>query len=134
MPKPNRPTIEESAIAFLRMLSGANKSTSTITAYRTDLAQFASILLPCVSLLCISFLGCQRVTRGVSARRGGDVRATPGVVSVRHPARATRAMLPTVRGASRKVADTVRSKIATDSGAIELSTHPPRSPLLGARP
>ena len=129
MPKPNRPTIDESATAFLRMLSGVNKSTSTITAYRTDLAQFASILLTLYFLL-----GVSAGHQGSVGTTGGDVRATPGVVSVRHPARATRAMLPTVRGASRKVADTVRSKIATDSGAIELSTHPPRSPLLGARP
>src|SRR5688500_8086933 len=39
---------------------------------------FACILLPCVSLLCISFLGCQQDTRGVSARRGGGVVRTPG--------------------------------------------------------
>jgi integrase/recombinase XerC len=37
-------TIGESVTAFLRTLSGANKSPSTITAYRTDLAQFARFL------------------------------------------------------------------------------------------
>jgi hypothetical protein len=102
MPKLNRPTIDESVTAYLRRLASANKSTSTITAYRTDLAQLASILLPCVSLRCISFLGCQQDTRGLSARRGGDVRATPPLVPGRHPVRATRAVLPTVRDATRR--------------------------------
>jgi len=44
MPKANRPTIDATMTAFLRTLSGANKSASTITAYRTDLAQFARFL------------------------------------------------------------------------------------------
>jgi hypothetical protein len=39
MPKPNRPTTDATMTAFLRMLSGANKSASTIAAYRTNLAQ-----------------------------------------------------------------------------------------------
>lgn len=44
MPKADRPTIDATMTAFLRTLSGANKSASTITAYRTDLAQFARFL------------------------------------------------------------------------------------------
>jgi site-specific recombinase XerD len=40
----NRPTIDETLTAFLRMLSGANKSEATITAYRIDLTQFAHFL------------------------------------------------------------------------------------------
>jgi integrase/recombinase XerC len=44
MPKTKPPTIDDSMTAFLRTLSGANKSQSTITAYRTDLAQFARFL------------------------------------------------------------------------------------------
>jgi integrase/recombinase XerC len=44
MHQPKQPTIDESVIAYLRTLSGANKSASTITAYRTDLAQFARFL------------------------------------------------------------------------------------------
>jgi hypothetical protein len=38
MPKPIRPIIDATMTAFLRTLSGANKSASTITAYwiRTD--------------------------------------------------------------------------------------------------
>jgi hypothetical protein len=39
MPKTNRPTIDATMTAFLRMLSGGNKSASTIIAYRTDLAR-----------------------------------------------------------------------------------------------
>jgi hypothetical protein len=35
MPKANRPTIDATMTAFLRTLSDANKSASTITAYRT---------------------------------------------------------------------------------------------------
>ena len=35
MPKTNRPIIDATMTAFLRTLSGANKSASTITAYRT---------------------------------------------------------------------------------------------------
>jgi hypothetical protein len=34
MPKPNRPTTDATMTGFLRNLSGANKSASTITAYR----------------------------------------------------------------------------------------------------
>jgi site-specific recombinase XerD len=37
MPKTNRPTADATMTAYLRTLSGANKSASTITAYRTDL-------------------------------------------------------------------------------------------------
>ena len=44
MPKPNRPTIDESVTAYLRTLSGADKSASTITAYRPDLSQLARFL------------------------------------------------------------------------------------------
>jgi integrase/recombinase XerC len=44
MPNTKPPTIDESVTAFLRTLQGANKSPSTITAYRTDLAQFARFL------------------------------------------------------------------------------------------
>jgi site-specific recombinase XerD len=44
MSKPNRPTIDTTMTAFLRTLSSANKSASTITAYRTDLTQFARFL------------------------------------------------------------------------------------------
>ena len=44
MTQTKRPTIDESMTAFLRTLSGAAKSASTITAYRTDLAQFARFL------------------------------------------------------------------------------------------
>jgi hypothetical protein len=39
MPKANRPTIDATMTAFLRTLSGAIKSASTITAYGTDLAR-----------------------------------------------------------------------------------------------
>ena len=35
MPKPNQPTIDATMTAFLRTLTGAHKSASTITAYRT---------------------------------------------------------------------------------------------------
>ncbi len=38
------PTIDETIDAYLRMLQGANKSAATITAYRTDLDQFARFL------------------------------------------------------------------------------------------
>jgi site-specific recombinase XerD len=44
MTQPNRPTIDESLTAFLRTMSGANKSEATIIAYRTDLSQFAHFL------------------------------------------------------------------------------------------
>ncbi len=44
MPNAKQPTIDETLGAFLRTLSGANKSASTITAYRTDLVQFARFL------------------------------------------------------------------------------------------
>ena len=44
MHQPHRPTIDESVTASLRTLSGANTRASTITAYRTDLAQFAHFL------------------------------------------------------------------------------------------
>src|SRR5215218_1646780 len=44
MPQPNRPTIDETVTAFLRTMRGANKSEATITAYRTDLSQFARFL------------------------------------------------------------------------------------------
>ena len=46
MPKPNtkQPIIDESVSAYLRILSGANKSAATIRAYRTDLAQFLTFL------------------------------------------------------------------------------------------
>src|SRR5438874_326995 len=44
MHQPNRPTIQETQVAFLRMLAGANKSSATITAYRIDLSQFAAFL------------------------------------------------------------------------------------------
>ena len=44
MPKANQTTIDDTVTAFLRTLSGANKSASTITAYRTDLFQFAHFL------------------------------------------------------------------------------------------
>lgn len=44
MPNTPPPTIDESVTAFLRTLSGANKSPSTITAYRTDLTQFIRFL------------------------------------------------------------------------------------------
>ena len=96
MPKPNRPTIEESATAFLRMLSGVNKSTSTITAYRTDLARFASILLTLYFLLGVSAghqgsvgttgRGCPRDTRGgvgsaPGQRNERDVAHRPGCLS-----------------------------------------------------
>src|SRR5215211_6864623 len=40
----NRPTTDETLTAFLRTMRGANKSEATITAYRTDLSQFASFL------------------------------------------------------------------------------------------
>jgi hypothetical protein len=38
------PTIDESAADYLRTLAGANSSAATITAYRTDLAQFVAFL------------------------------------------------------------------------------------------
>ncbi len=38
------PTLEEALARFLRTLQGANKSAATITAYRTDLAQFIAFL------------------------------------------------------------------------------------------
>ena len=38
-PQKNPSTIDASVAAFLRMLSGADMSGSTITAYRTDLAR-----------------------------------------------------------------------------------------------
>jgi site-specific recombinase XerD len=41
MPNAKPPTIDDTVSAFLRTLSGANKSSSTIIAYRTDLRQFA---------------------------------------------------------------------------------------------
>jgi site-specific recombinase XerD len=41
MTQAKKPTIDESVTTYLRPLSGANKSASTITAYRTDLTQFA---------------------------------------------------------------------------------------------
>ena len=44
MPNENLQTIDETVSAFLRTLSGANKSAATITAYRTDLQQFAHFL------------------------------------------------------------------------------------------
>jgi site-specific recombinase XerD len=44
MPNQKPPTIDETVSAFLRTLSGANKSAATITAYRTDLQQFACFL------------------------------------------------------------------------------------------
>jgi integrase/recombinase XerC len=44
MPNTKPPTIDDSVTAFLRTLSGANKSPSTITAYRTDLLQFLRFL------------------------------------------------------------------------------------------
>jgi integrase/recombinase XerC len=44
MPNTKPPNIDASVTAFLRTLSGANKSPATITAYRTDLAQFARFL------------------------------------------------------------------------------------------
>ena len=44
MTQAKKPTIDESVTAYLRTLSGANKSRSTITAYRTDLAQFVAFL------------------------------------------------------------------------------------------
>ena len=45
MTQPNRPAIDTTLTAFLRSLSGANKSEATITAYRTDLSQFAHFLI-----------------------------------------------------------------------------------------
>src|SRR5215213_5654951 len=36
-------------------------------------------------LHCVSFVGCQEDTRGVSARRGAGVGCTPGRVPPRHP-------------------------------------------------
>ncbi len=39
-----QPTIDDTLSAFLRTLSGANKSAATITAYRTDLLQFVRFL------------------------------------------------------------------------------------------
>ena len=75
----------------------------------------------------------------MSARRGGDVRAAPGVVSVRHPARATEGVLPPRLLPVPLEAEWLtpsRSEVATDSGAIELSTPPPSSSLpslLGTR-
>ena len=42
--QPKKPTIDESVIACLRTLTGANKSVSTISAYRTNLAQFVAFL------------------------------------------------------------------------------------------
>lgn len=44
MPNKNPATIDDTMTAFLRSLSGANKSPSTITAYRTDLSQFVRFL------------------------------------------------------------------------------------------
>ncbi len=44
LPHAKPPTIDDSVTAFLRTLSGANTSQSTITAYRTDLSQFARFL------------------------------------------------------------------------------------------
>src|SRR4051794_18792487 len=37
-------TIDDTLSAFLRTMRGANKSEATITAYRTDLSQFARFL------------------------------------------------------------------------------------------
>jgi hypothetical protein len=39
LPKTNRSTTDATITAFLRTLSGATKSASTITAYRMDLAR-----------------------------------------------------------------------------------------------
>ncbi len=50
MPNKNSATIEGSVTAFLRTLSGAKKSASTITAYRTDLLQIARFLAGSVAL------------------------------------------------------------------------------------
>jgi hypothetical protein len=36
MHQPMRPTIDDTLSAFLRTLTGANKSQATITSYRTD--------------------------------------------------------------------------------------------------
>jgi hypothetical protein len=48
----------------------------------------ACVLRPSMCLLkCISFLGCQRGARGVSAGRGAGASGTPGRVSGRHPVR-----------------------------------------------
>jgi len=44
MPTTKPATIDDTVSAFLRTLSGANKSPATITAYRTDLTQFAGFL------------------------------------------------------------------------------------------
>ena len=43
-PPTKQHTFQESLAAFLRDLSGKNKSTATITAYQTDLTQFFSFL------------------------------------------------------------------------------------------
>src|SRR3954452_20649370 len=45
MPNDNASTIDTSLAAYLRTLAGANKSAATITAYRTDLLQFAAFLV-----------------------------------------------------------------------------------------
>lgn len=44
MPNEKPTTIDATVATFLRTLAGANKSQSTITAYRTDLSQFARFL------------------------------------------------------------------------------------------
>src|SRR3954452_981403 len=44
MPQANQTTIDETLLTFLRTLRGANKSAATITAYQTDLSQFADYL------------------------------------------------------------------------------------------
>jgi site-specific recombinase XerD len=44
MHQPTRPTFEITLAAFLRSLEGSNKSRATITAYRSDLAQFVAFL------------------------------------------------------------------------------------------
>ncbi len=38
------PTLDDALASFLRTLTGANKSSATITAYRTDIAQFLAFL------------------------------------------------------------------------------------------
>jgi len=44
MPNAKSSTIADSATAVLRTLSGANKRSSTMAAYRTDLPHFARLL------------------------------------------------------------------------------------------
>ena len=95
MPNAKPPTIDDSVTAFLRTLSGANKSPSTITAYRTDLAQFARFLGETNCTIAapadVTRSGCQRVP-------GPPRRSPPERRHARPQARRHPGVLPLPRG------------------------------------